>query len=147
MFPFLSAPMFYAALCALIGALCLGVGIHERHKGYEQAQLEFAAARAEQEHEARMFEQARATKLQEIDDVKATELRSITARADALASELRSRPYDRVPSASQASCSGGSGAELSGRDAQFLVGLAARADSLRAELGACQERERAGSRP
>jgi hypothetical protein len=139
--------MFYAALCALIGMLCLGAEIHGHSRGVDDTEQRYAAARAEQEHEARMFEQARATKLQEIDDVKATELRSVAARADALASELRSRPYDRVPSASQASCSGGSGAQLSGRDAQFLVGLAARADSLRTELGACQERERAGSRP
>ena len=73
-------------------------------------------------------------------------------RADAVVAALaysenvRNRP-DRVPGTTDAprtACAGATGAELSGPDAVFLVGLAARADELRAELGACQQREHAG---
>ena len=52
---------------------------------------------------------------------------------------LRSRP-DRAPGVSEApraDCAGGTGAELSRPDAEFLVGEAARADRLRAALDAC----------
>lgn len=53
---------------------------------------------------------------------------------------LRSRP-DRAPGGmpadARAACAGGTGAELSRADAEFLVGEAARADEQRAGLAAC----------
>jgi hypothetical protein len=52
---------------------------------------------------------------------------------------LRNRPprIVRVPGDPGPECAGTTGAELSGPDAQFLARLAARADRLRASLGAC----------
>ncbi|WP_428418236.1 hypothetical protein [Methylibium sp.] len=73
-------------------------------------------------------------------NAKDAEYRRIAARLSAALHELRSRP-DRLPEAARAACEGSTGAELSGRDAAVLEGLAARADQLRAELAACQDRE------
>lgn len=52
---------------------------------------------------------------------------------------LRNRPERPagMPPSGRSDCSGGSGAELSRPDAEFLVGEAARADELRAGLDAC----------
>lgn len=44
-----------------------------------------------------------------------------------------------VPQAPRPDCEGGTGAELSRPDAEFLVGEAARADTIRAGLTACYE--------
>lgn len=49
------------------------------------------------------------------------------------------RPAGAVPADSRTACAGATGAELSRRDAEFLVGLAARADQQRAALTACYE--------
>ena len=53
--------------------------------------------------------------------------------------ELRSRPSrpPDLPEAGRADCKGGSGAELSREDAEFLAWEAARADTIRASLQAC----------
>jgi len=50
---------------------------------------------------------------------------------------LRDRPDRPMPEAPRADCKGATGAELSGRDAGFLEGLAARANRHRAALEAC----------
>ena len=55
--------------------------------------------------------------------------------------ELRQRaerPVD-LPEAPRANCAGATGAELSRSDAEFLVGEAARADTIRAGLTACYQ--------
>ena len=57
--------------------------------------------------------------------------------ADAL-EQLRNRP-ERLPEAARAACQGGTGTELSGKDAGFLEREAARADELQAALNACQD--------
>lgn len=56
--------------------------------------------------------------------------------ADAL-ERLRDRA-ERLPEPARAACHGGTGAELSRSDAGFLEREAARADELRAALGACK---------
>lgn len=63
-------------------------------------------------------------------------LQGIDARLDAMSRELRKRPAT-LPAASLAQCKGTTGAELSGPNAEFLAGEAARADRLRAALEAC----------
>lgn len=54
---------------------------------------------------------------------------------------LRKRPErsSGVPAGAGSTCTGASGADLSRGDAEFLVRLAARADRIRAALGACYE--------
>jgi hypothetical protein len=77
-------------------------------------------------------------------DARDMEVRAIRGRLDAALERLRQRP-ERLPEAARPACEGATGAELSGRDAQFLERLAARADELRAELKACQDREHGGT--
>lgn len=56
--------------------------------------------------------------------------------------KLRNRPNRKQPSSStESSCKGATGADLSGEDAEFLVGEAARADTIRVGLEACYEYE------
>ena len=59
------------------------------------------------------------------------------ARLVDLEQRLRTRP-DRLPAAATAACEGGTGAGLSRPDGEFLAGLAARANQLRAALAECQ---------
>jgi hypothetical protein len=62
----------------------------------------------------------------------------INARLVNALGELRSRP-ERMPAASAPACVGGDGAGLSGPDAGFLEGEAARANKLRADLETAKE--------
>lgn len=65
--------------------------------------------------------------------------RGIERNLDAAVGELRRRPQRAaaVPGVARPDCAGGSGAELSGADAEFLAREAARADGIRAGLVAC----------
>lgn len=65
--------------------------------------------------------------------------RGIERSLDAAVVELRRRPQRAaaVSGVARPDCAGGSGAELSGADAEFLAREAARADGIRAGLGAC----------
>ncbi len=74
----------------------------------------------------------------QITKVKDEKIASINARLVTALGELRNRP-DRRP-VDTAACQGATGAGLSGPDAGFLEGEAARANTLRAELGACYEK-------
>lgn len=65
------------------------------------------------------------------------EINSIAAERDATAGRLRDARKARMPEAARAECQGGTGSELSGPDAEFLVREAARADTIRAALTAC----------
>lgn len=69
---------------------------------------------------------------------KDEKIASISARLVAALVELRKRP-ERRP-IDTAACQGATGSELSGPDAGFLEGEAARADTLRTELKACYDR-------
>lgn len=108
-------------------------GRHDEHASHIEQVLEDT-------REARRFEQARSARIQETQNAQAAEVRRISTHlADAL-ERLRNRP-DRLPEPARAACKGATGAELSGRDAAILERLAARADAIRAELAACQDRE------
>lgn len=86
--------------------------------------------------DVREQERTRQKQLNVVLQEQADEQRTINARlADDLV-RLRDRAA-RMPRAAETDCKGASGAELSGPDAGFLVGEAARADELRAALAAC----------
>jgi hypothetical protein len=94
---------------------------------------------------ARQIEQKHAQRVQGITDAKDRTLRRVRDGLLADLDGLRNRP-DRVPDAGTAprsACTGATGADLFRPDADFLVREAARADELRAELAACQQREHA----
>lgn len=124
---------------ALVLACLLGYGGGRFHqwradvKSAAAAQLTKTEQARETERELQRFNQG-------AQNVKDAEYRRIAARLSDALRELRSRP-DRLPEAARAACAGATGAELSGRDAAVLEGLAARADQLRAELAGCQDRE------
>lgn len=142
-----SIPWRLVGALALAGATFAG-GWHLGAQGVRGQWAAEHAKQAQQQADAAVevlrFEQARATKVQEIQDGKDAVLRRTGARlADAL-EQLRNRPERPadMPEAGRAACAGSTGAELSRPDAAFLEREAARADVLRAELGACQDRER-----
>jgi hypothetical protein len=142
--------MILHALSALLAGSVLMSGV--LFWRLDAAQDELAAVRAAAvsaalaySENARQIEQQHAQRVRGITDAKDATLRRVRAAADADIDRLRDRA-DRVPGADSAprpACAGATGAELSGRDAQFLVRLAERADGLRAELAACQQREHA----
>ncbi|EJL77371.1 hypothetical protein PMI15_04693 [Polaromonas sp. CF318] len=74
----------------------------------------------------------------QITKAKDEKINAINARLVVALGELRKRP-ERRPADTPA-CQGATGAELSGPDSGFLEGEAARADTLRAELGACYDK-------
>jgi hypothetical protein len=111
-------------------------------KGCTDAQSKHTKELLEATQETRVIEQKRSALQQETLNAKDAQLRSVNARlADSL-ERLRQRP-ERLPEASLATCTGSTGRELSGRDAAFLERYAARAEALRAELKASQDREHA----
>jgi hypothetical protein len=131
------------ALVAAAGlALSAGAWIHGRSHGIEITEVRYAAQAAEANREARRFEQQRTREVQDAQDARDTQIRSINARLTDALDRLRERP-GRLPEPSRSACQGATGAELSGADAAFLERFSARADSLRAELAACQDREHA----
>lgn len=74
-------------------------------------------------------------------DAYEANLRRVGSQRDAAIASLRNRPERVAVPASGAgaeACKGATGAALSRPDAAFLVGLAARADELRAALERCQ---------
>jgi hypothetical protein len=128
----------YALLAALVALLVAVGGAYFKGRHDEHAShLEQIVADT---NEARRIEQRAATHRQETEDALSAELRGVNARlADAL-ERVRQRP-ERLPEAARAACAGSTGRELSGRDAAAFERLAARADTIRAELAACQARE------
>jgi hypothetical protein len=74
----------------------------------------------------------------QITKAKDAKIASINSRYITALGELRKRPERRA--ADTPACQGATGAELSGPDAGFLEGEAARAEILRAELGACYDK-------
>lgn len=113
---------------ALAGAF--GYGVHWSNERHEVKRLHAVEQAREREAQWQIDVQA-------LEEVKNDEIRRIAAARDAALRELRNRP-ERMPETSAASCAGSSGAELSRPDAEFLVGEAARADQLRADLEACR---------
>lgn len=90
----------------------------------------------------RAAEKRHALDTDRIEKDKADEISSLRADRDAAFAELQDRPRRPAPSATQSATapedgSGATGRQLYGEDAEFLVGEAARADEIRAEVKAC----------
>lgn len=77
------------------------------------------------------------TNTEALREVKDEEIARIARERDDALLRLRNRP-GRMPEAASASCQGATGAQLSGPDAGFLVGLAAEAARVSAELAECR---------
>lgn len=130
------------AVVALAGWATAGVQTY-RVSGIQLAQRTDLLKATE---EARAKEQEWQLIYKETADAKEASLRALATERDTLLVSLRDRPA-RLPEAARAACAGTSGRELSGRDAEAFVGLAARADRTRAALDACQKREAALAAP
>ena len=133
-------PRLYLAIAIACG-LSYGAGRWQQWRADEK---ENAAAAFDASEQAREVERLASKTRQGIEDAKNAEIRKVRARLDDALERLRNRP-DRLPEASRPACEGATGAELSGRDAAFLERLAARAEAIRAELKACQDREHGGT--
>lgn len=148
-----------AAACLLAGAL-LGAGadhlwvapkVADRDAQIAKMNLDHReelrvreVKRGDDEREARAKERELTARAGQIEQEKINEVAKINARlADALG-RLQSRP-DRQPAAASGvpqaatACQGSTGAELSRQDGGFLNGEAARANEIRAALGACYQ--------
>lgn len=125
--------LILSGLAAWAGITIWTTATKVERQRWESATLDRERQSRETERELQRFNQG-------AQNVKDAEYRRIAARLSDALRELRSRP-DRLPEAARAACAGATGAELSGRDSDFLARLAARADQLRAELAACQDRE------
>jgi hypothetical protein len=132
-------PRFWlVALVTLLGAYGGG-----RWHQYRSDMKDVAASALSQSEGARLRERSMQVTAQRIADENASALRRVAGQRDAAFERLRDRP-DRLPEPARAACAGTDGRQLSRPDAEFLVGLAARADTLRAALDACQKREAVG---
>jgi hypothetical protein len=129
-------PRLYLAVAIACG-VSYAAGRYQQYRADEKAHAADMALAAEKTREL----ERNAEKVnQRITDAKDKELRSVRARLDVALERLRERP-ERLPEAARPACEGATGAELSGRDAAFLERLAARANVIREELKACQDRE------
>jgi len=126
-----------------LGAIALAVAgfyFWADHRGYERAEKKYAAAEQKQREENQLRMDNLRTDYEALAEVKDDEIKRVATERDRLAASLRNRP-ERMPEAAQAACQGGTGAGLSREDSEFLAGEAARANELRAQLSACQDRE------
>lgn len=96
-----------------------------------------AAKRVEAIEQAREVEAKWQANTEALQEVKDAEIARIARERDDALLRLRNRP-GRVPTATAPACEGATGAQLSGPDAGFLVGLAAEGDRLAAELAECR---------
>jgi hypothetical protein len=127
-----------AAILALIGAFAGGEW-HGRQSERAKWEARINKERAEASESARKQERAQQEQVNESLRKENERMASINAGLAADLDELRNRPPRRVPETPGTSCEGATGAELSGPDAGFLAGLAARADRHRAALATCYE--------
>jgi hypothetical protein len=92
---------------------------------------------------SRAYEQTRkietelTQKIEKLERKKNGEIANVNARLRVALSELSERTSRSTTSTSPTDCKGTTGTELSREDAEFLTREAARADRLRAALGAC----------
>ena len=128
---------------ALIFSVVLGIYALDKSrqaKGYEKAQAEYVELALKASETARLKEQELQAKTALITKAKDDKIAAINSRLAIALSELRNRP--ERPSAGgvdPGNCKGATGAELYRNDAEFLSREAARADTIRAALGACYE--------
>lgn len=135
----------------VLAVAVLGTGLFGYTQGAKSVRAEldaYRAATAMAQEQQRAQAQARERDLQVQADQARKEVTREKTRIAAvqreLADSLRKRP-DRpsepglpAPAGDRDAAPGCTGAELYRGDAQFLVGLAARADTLRLQLAACQ---------
>lgn len=129
-----------AVVLLVAGAFAAGdLHGHRTERTTWQAKIE--QARADASEEARRIEHQRQEAANAATQKQIDELGRINAGLVADIDGLRNRPprIVRVPGDPGAACEGATGAELSGPDARFLAGLAARADECRATLNAYYE--------
>lgn len=126
---------------AVIAAAIGGLGFTHftaYRSGKAAVRAEWAAANLEAERQASKETQRRIEKAADNQRIRDEELRAINALYSDALKRLRDRPERRAPDpVKPAACAGANGAELSGPDAGFLAGEAARADDLRSALAAC----------
>ncbi len=108
--------------------------------GYERAEKKHAAAEQKQRDDNQEKMDNLRTDYDALTELKDEEIKRVSTELARAAASLRNRP-ERMPEAAQATCQGGSGAGLSRSDSEFLAGEAARANILRGQLSACQDRE------
>lgn len=132
--------MLYPLLLRIAGGLALlgAIWLHGCSVGKSGEQRKAEAALVQQTADVLAKERAWAQAIKGSTDAKDTELRRVGTERDAAIASLRNRTRERLPAASRAACAGSTGAELSEPDAIDLVGLATRADQLRAALAECQ---------
>lgn len=104
------------------------------------ARMDAASTAADRRY--RSLEQRHAQDTHRIEKDKADENAALRADRDAALAELRARPRRPAASATQGAAApedgpGCTGSALFADDAEFLVGEAARADEIRAEVKAC----------
>lgn len=137
--PLMLLSFLRTALPGLLLILALaGLYVWGYTSGKASNEAEWQAKLQAQENEALKQQQKMQEKVNEVTATLQADKRSINAKYVAVLDELRNRPADRLPDTSRAACNGATGAELSRPDAVFLVGEAARADKLAADLRACQ---------
>lgn len=125
-------PYVILGAIAIVFALCIG----SYFKGRTDANASHTKAMLEQVTRARETEQA-LQKAVDADTIRLlVEMQRVIDERDADIDWLRNRA-DRLPEGARANCKGATGGELSRLDAIFLIREAARADQLRAALGAC----------
>ena len=117
-----------AFVVAVAGSSFLAGASHERDKQVRAVLAQTEAARKVEQDTARTVFRAREAR--DAEDLRTND------RLTAELQRLRSRP-ERLPATAAATCQGSTGAELSRPDAEVALGLAARADRLRAALGEC----------
>jgi hypothetical protein len=110
------------------------------HRGYERSEKKHADALEQQRAENQTKMDNLRTDYDALTELKDEEIKRTAAERDRIAASLRNRP-ERMSETAQAACQGGTGAGLSRPDGEFLVGEATRANELRAQLSACQDRE------
>lgn len=130
------------------GAAAGGLYSWGHHNGYAALKADWDAqtVRQQADYQARLAdyaEQLEQFRIQEHErqETYETRIRTVGSQRDAALASLRDRAErPAVPASGGASqaCAGSTGAQLSRADAAFLVGLAGRADEIRAALERCQ---------
>lgn len=129
-------PRIWLVVLALMAGSYLG-GRWQQWRADDQAAQ---AARLQATEAAREQEAKWQTNVEALTDVHQTEIERIAADRDRAVRELRNRPAARMPATATCAAdgAGATGAQLSESDAGFLIGEAAAADQLAADLRACQ---------
>jgi TolA-binding protein len=150
--PLMTAPALAAwrvvGWFACVGLVVGGAYAWGHHRGYGELKSEWDAQQLRQQKDyadrlsdyAEQLEQLRIETSQRQETYE-DRLRTVGRQRDTALAGLRDRAErPAVPASGGAAqaCAGASGRELSRPDATFLVGLAARADELRAALERCQ---------